>query len=246
MCLRRVNGGGGGVVTTKRPRQGGGRTCPHISELREGQSFSTVREGRATRQARSKALATRHDGQTRESHTVCLLLGFLIVQAGVSLYTDESCSCRLAAFRVSDGTTGLRQRKCSVNSVACAGVPQSCYTHTHRDMSWRPPAPMRTSPLDTSCRRGGARCALVEVCGVDSAGPWRLISSSRCARCRDQGPWLPRAGGDLSVGEGSSASLANIGRRRAARREREWGLRGGGGAGRIGSVPSSQLWGGFR
>lgn len=38
--------------------------------------------------------------------------------------------------------------------------------------------------------------------GENHAKPWRLVSSGRCSRSRDDGPWLARPGGDLVVSEG--------------------------------------------
>jgi len=38
--------------------------------------------------------------------------------------------------------------------------------------------------------------------GAHHARPWRLVSSGRCSRSRDDGPWLSRPGGDLWLGEG--------------------------------------------
>mmetsp|Transcript_48729 Transcript_48729/g.109415 ORF Transcript_48729/g.109415 Transcript_48729/m.109415 type:complete len:297 (+) Transcript_48729:133-1023(+) len=40
------------------------------------------------------------------------------------------------------------------------------------------------------------------VQGAQHARPWRLVSSGRCSRSRDEGPWLSRPGGDLWLGEG--------------------------------------------
>lgn len=38
--------------------------------------------------------------------------------------------------------------------------------------------------------------------GLGHARPWRLVNISRCSRSRDDGPWLSRPGGDLSITEG--------------------------------------------
>uniref|UniRef100_A0A7S1QMK4 Uncharacterized protein n=1 Tax=Alexandrium catenella TaxID=2925 RepID=A0A7S1QMK4_ALECA len=38
--------------------------------------------------------------------------------------------------------------------------------------------------------------------GVNHARPWRLVSTGRCSRSRDDGPWLARPGGDMLIGEG--------------------------------------------
>jgi len=38
--------------------------------------------------------------------------------------------------------------------------------------------------------------------GANHARPWRLVSTGRCSRSRDDGPWLVRPGGDLLIGEG--------------------------------------------
>jgi len=40
------------------------------------------------------------------------------------------------------------------------------------------------------------------VHGANHARPWRLVSTGRCSRSRDDGPWLARPGGDLLIGEG--------------------------------------------
>lgn len=38
--------------------------------------------------------------------------------------------------------------------------------------------------------------------GTNHGRPWRLVSTSRCGRSRDDGPWMPRPGGDLAIVEG--------------------------------------------
>jgi len=38
--------------------------------------------------------------------------------------------------------------------------------------------------------------------GANHARPWRLVSSARCSRSRDEGPWMSRPGGDLCLSEG--------------------------------------------
>jgi len=38
--------------------------------------------------------------------------------------------------------------------------------------------------------------------GAGHARPWRLVSTGRCSRSRDDGPWLARPGGDMLIGEG--------------------------------------------
>lgn len=40
------------------------------------------------------------------------------------------------------------------------------------------------------------------VQGTDYARPWRFVSALRCARSRDDGPWLSRPGGDLPIAVG--------------------------------------------
>lgn len=40
------------------------------------------------------------------------------------------------------------------------------------------------------------------VHGAGHARPWRLVSTGRCSRSRDDGPWLQRPGGDMLIGEG--------------------------------------------
>jgi len=40
------------------------------------------------------------------------------------------------------------------------------------------------------------------VQGAGHARPWRLVSSGRCSRSRDEGPWVARPGGDKVVSEG--------------------------------------------
>jgi len=40
------------------------------------------------------------------------------------------------------------------------------------------------------------------VHGAGHAWPWRVVSSGRCSRSRDDGPWISRPGGDLSISEG--------------------------------------------
>lgn len=40
------------------------------------------------------------------------------------------------------------------------------------------------------------------VHGAGHARPWRLVSTGRCSRSRDDGPWLARPGGDMLIGEG--------------------------------------------
>jgi len=47
-------------------------------------------------------------------------------------------------------------------------------------------------------------CVQFGVCGPEYGRPWRLISTSRCSRSRDEGPWLPRPAGDFCIGEGDS------------------------------------------
>lgn len=43
---------------------------------------------------------------------------------------------------------------------------------------------------------------LFGIHGAAHARPWRLISTGRCSRSRDDGPWLSRPGGDLVVRPG--------------------------------------------
>lgn len=38
--------------------------------------------------------------------------------------------------------------------------------------------------------------------GVGHARPWRLVNSSRCSRSRDDGPWMSRPAGDVTIVEG--------------------------------------------
>merc|ERR1712216_798057 len=40
------------------------------------------------------------------------------------------------------------------------------------------------------------------VHGINHAKPWRVVSSGRCSRSRDEGPWVARPGGDLAICEG--------------------------------------------
>lgn len=38
--------------------------------------------------------------------------------------------------------------------------------------------------------------------GAGHARPWRLVSSTRCSRSRDDGPWMSRPAGDITIVEG--------------------------------------------
>mmetsp|Transcript_73633 Transcript_73633/g.204680 ORF Transcript_73633/g.204680 Transcript_73633/m.204680 type:complete len:415 (+) Transcript_73633:99-1343(+) len=38
--------------------------------------------------------------------------------------------------------------------------------------------------------------------GANHARPWRLVSTGRCSRSRDDGPWLARPSGDMAIVEG--------------------------------------------
>merc|ERR1712014_309400 len=38
--------------------------------------------------------------------------------------------------------------------------------------------------------------------GANHNRPWRLVSTNRCSRSRDDGPWLARPNGDLAILEG--------------------------------------------
>lgn len=38
--------------------------------------------------------------------------------------------------------------------------------------------------------------------GAGHAKPWRLVSTARCSRSRDDGPWVARPAGDLAIGAG--------------------------------------------
>jgi len=40
------------------------------------------------------------------------------------------------------------------------------------------------------------------VQGVGHARPWRLVSTLRCSRSRDDGPWMSRPGGDVTIAVG--------------------------------------------